>query len=128
MGFCQDKSYMTVWSIEPSATGRTTKVRLSSSKKNRQTGEYEQDFNGFCTFIGDANAKAASLKEKDRIKLKECDVETRYDKESKREYVNYKVFSFEMAGTYPQQGNGTQKATAAADPTPTAVDDDEIPF
>lgn len=124
MGFCQDRSYMTVWSVEPSATGKTTKVRLSSSKKNKQTGEYEQDFSGYCTFIGDANTRAATLREKDRIRLKECDVETRYDKTAKREYVNFKVFSFELAGA-PQK---SPEAQTAAEPAPPAVDDDEIPF
>ena len=37
--------------------------RLSISKKNRATGEYEQDFSGFVMFVGTACAKkAAALK------------------------------------------------------------------
>ena len=103
MGFRQN-GYMTVWSTEPSSTGTTTKVRLSSSRKNKQTDQYEQDFSGFCTFIGQAHQDAAHLKPKDRIKILECDVGTFYDKEKKREYVNYKVFSFTMAdGSQPAQ-------------------------
>jgi len=97
MGFRQG-GYCSVWSVEPGRTGNITKVRLSSSRKNKQTDEYEQDFSGFCTFIGKANEKARGLKEKDRIKILECDVSTNYDKEKKKEYVNYKVFDFEMSG------------------------------
>ena len=57
MGFRQG-GYMTVWSAEPSKSGSTTRVRLSSSRKNKKTDEYEQDFSGFCTFIGQAHEMA----------------------------------------------------------------------
>ena len=71
------------------------------------TGEYEQDFSGFCTFIGNAHSKASQLKPRDRIKLGECDVSTTYHKDTKTEYVNYAVFDFEMAngGGAPQRNN-----------------------
>ena len=62
MGFRQD-GFMTVWSVEPSKSGNTTRVRLSSSRKNKNTDEWEQDFSGFCTFIGEAHKAAARLKE-----------------------------------------------------------------
>lgn len=106
MGFRQG-GFMTVWSTELSPKGNTTKVRLSSSRKNRMTGEYEQDFSGFCTFIGNAHSKASQLKPRDRIKLGECDVSTTYHKDTKTEYVNYAVFDFEMAngGSAPQRNN-----------------------
>ena len=97
---------MTVWSTELSPKGNTTKVRLSSSRKNKITGEYEQDFSGFCTFIGNAHTKASQLKPKDRIRIGECDVSTSYNKETKKEYVNYAVFDFEMANN---GGSGTQQ-------------------
>lgn len=129
MGFRQG-GYMTVWSAEPSKTGNTTRVRLSSSRKNKKTDEYEQDFSGFCTFIGDAHEAAKYLKEKDRIKILECDVGTTYDKEKKTEYVNYKVFGFEMAdGSSPVAGKAatkTAKKTAFADEGEVAEDD--LPF
>ena len=63
MGFRQN-AWATVWSVEPSAKGSSTKVRLSTSKKNKN-GVYEQDFSGFCLFIGDAHNGAAKLAEKE---------------------------------------------------------------
>lgn len=115
MGF-GNNHYASVWSVEPGHTGNITRVRLSTSRKNKQTGEYEQDFSGYCTFIGEANKLAAGLKPKDRIRLLECDVSTKYDKVKKAEYVDYKVFGFEMAG-------GGKSATSAPMPN---VDSGEI--
>lgn len=129
MGFRQG-GYCSVWSSEPSKSGNTTRVRLSSSKKNKQTGEYEQDFSGFCTFIGPAHNMAANLKEKDRIKILECDVSTTYDKEKKVEYINYKVFKFEMAdGSTPAAGttaHTSKKKAALAEEG--EIDEDNLPF
>jgi len=132
MGFRQG-GYMTVWSTETSKSGNTTRVRLSSSRKNKKTDEYEQDFSGFCTFIGPAHEAAQHLKEKDRIKILECDVGTTFDKEKRTEYVNYKVFSFEMAdGSTPAGGkttaNTTKKKAALVDDGEVEVDEDGLPF
>lgn len=132
MGFRQD-GFMTVWSVEPSKSGNTTRVRLSSSRKNKNTDEWEQDFSGFCTFIGDAHKAAARLKERDRIKILECDVGTTYNKEKKTEYVNYKVFDFEMADG-GKSTNTKQDKTGKAPDKRTAFDeegdvgDDRLPF
>lgn len=132
MGFRQD-GFMTVWSVEPSKSGNTTKVRLSSSRRNKNTDEWEQDFSGFCTFIGNAHKAAARLKERDRIKILECDVGTTYDKAKKIEYVNYKVFDFEMADGGKPANTKQGKAGGASDKH-TAFDeegdvsDDRLPF
>lgn len=110
---------MSVWSTELSKSGNTTRVRLSSSRKNKMSGEYEQDFSGFCTFIGKAHDMAKILKAKDRIKILECDVSTTYNKEQQKEYVNYKVFDFEMAdGSTPggaAKSGGNKKTAFSAD-------------
>ena len=51
------------------------------SRKNKNTGEYETDFSGYVGFVGTVAAKkAAQLKEKDRIRLGDVDVTTKYDK------------------------------------------------
>lgn len=123
MGFRQN-GFMTVWSVEPSRSGNTTRVRLSSSRKNKSTDEYEQDFSGFCTFIGKAHEAAARLKERDRIKVLECDVGTTYNKEKKIEYVNYKVFDFEMANG----GKSTDSGKRTAFDEEGEVIDKRLPF
>jgi len=102
MGF-RPNTYCTVWSVE-TVSDTQTRARISISRKNKNTGEYEQDFSGFVSFFGTANAaKAAKLKEKDRIKLGDVDVSNRYDKEKGREYTTYKVFSFELEDAAPSE-------------------------
>ena len=123
MGF-RNNAFATVWSVEP-GKGNFTKVRLSVRRKNKD-GQYEQDFAGFCTFIGQAHAKAARLKEKDRIKLGDVDVSNSYDKEKQKEYINFKVFDFEMADTAD-----TPKPTGgqvADNPVEGENDESESPF
>lgn len=117
MGF-RDGAYATVWEINPTSQG-CTKVKLSISKKNRETGEYETEFSNWCLFLQTGTAaKAARLKERDRIKLNSVDVSNSYDKEKNRTYYNFKVWNFEMAEE--QQTNNAD----TADPQPT-VDEGE---
>lgn len=99
MGF-RNGAYATVWEVKP-GNGNYSDVRISISKKSRQTGEYETDFSGFVRFIGSAHENAAVLDERARIKIGECDVTNRYDKEKRQTYTNYAVFSFESV-----DGNG----------------------
>lgn len=130
MGFRQG-SYMSCWSVEPNDAGTTTRVRLSSSRKNKVSGEYEQDFSGFCTFIGKANEMAAGLQERDRIKILECDVTTNYNKEKGREYVNYKVFDFVMAdGSTPTTDKPAKVSPKKQAPLAEEgeVEEDDLPF
>ena len=95
MGF-RTGTYAKVWSVEQ-VSPTMTKGRISISRKNRNTGEYETDFSGFVTFVGQSAAqKALSLKEGDRIKLGDIDLSNTYDKERKVTYWNPKVFSFEF--------------------------------
>lgn len=44
MGF-RTGAYAKVWEVTP-MSDTSTKVRLSVSRKNKQTNEYEQDFSG----------------------------------------------------------------------------------
>jgi len=48
MGFRQG-AYATVWEVE-SITDTMTKARISVSRKNKDTDQYEQDFGGFVIF------------------------------------------------------------------------------
>ncbi len=124
MGF-RTGAFAKVWEVSP-MSDTSTKVRMTISRRNRKTGEYEQDFSGFVLAIGTAAArKAAALKEGDRIKLGDVDVSTKYDKEKKVTYTNFKMFSFEK--------DGESKASApGGDPQPAVdegeLDDSRLPF
>lgn len=123
MGF-RAGSYAKVWAVEPKSDTNTT-VRLSISHKNKNTGEYEQDFSGFVGFVGTVAAKkAACLKEGDRIKLGDVDVTTSYNSEKKVTYTNFKCFSFDV--------DGDSQAAVTNEPQPEVdsgeTDDDRLPF
>lgn len=94
MGF-RSGAYAKVWEVNP-VSDTSTKLRISVSRKNKQSGEYEQDFSGYVMCIGTATAKKASLLSVGtRIKLGDTDVSTRYDAEKKMTYTNFKLFSFD---------------------------------
>lgn len=128
MGFRKD-AFCTVWSVEP-VSDVQTKARISISRKDKQTGEYTEDFGGFISFFGTAAAKkAATLKERDRIKLGDVDVRSKYDKAKNITYYNFNVYSFEV-----QNGAGGNRSGGAqpSSPQPTVdegnVDDSRLPF
>lgn len=126
MGF-RTGAYAKVWKVEP-YSDTSVKLRISISRKNKQSGEYEQDFSGFVNAIGTAAAKkAACLKEGDTIKLGDVDVTTKYDKQKEVTYTNYKIFSFEVDG-----GNAPASKPTTTEPQPAVdsgeVDDSRLPF
>lgn len=127
MGFRKD-AYCTVWSVDP-VSDVQTKARISISRKDKQTGEYIEDFSGFVSFFGTAAAKkAASLKERDRIKLGDVDVRSKYDREKKVTYYNFNVYSFDI-----QSGSGSNNSnTQTTSPQPSVdngeIDDSRLPF
>jgi len=125
MGF-RTGAYAKVWEIEP-VRETATKIRISTSRKDRQTGEYEQDFSGYVLCIGTATAaNAAKLRKGDGIRIGDCEVTTRYDKDRKVTYTNYRIYSFEGAGVGKRQSD-------PADPQPkedfAEIDDSQpLPF
>lgn len=127
MGF-RTGAYAKVWEVTP-MSDTSTKVRMSVSRKNKQSGEYEQDFSGFVLAIGTAAAhKAAGLKEGDRIKLGDVDVSTKYDREKEVTYTNFKMFSFDI-----ENGSNTSGGFSGdTEPQPTVddgeLDDNRLPF
>ena len=126
MGF-RAGAFATCWAVEP-GKGNYTNVRLSISRKNKETDQYEDEFSGFCMFIGEARAKAEHLRERDRIKLGDVDVTRRYDKEKQREYYTFKVFSFEMADQ-AVRGGGQQFQPVSTNPVDSnPVGSDGLPF
>lgn len=122
MGF-RKGAYCTVWSVDEAAN--SMKVRVSVSRKRKDTGEFEQDFSGFCSFIGTAKDKAKTLKVKDRIKLGDVDVTTFYNKDKGVEYVTYKVFDFDFV----ESGVGSSVSSKTEEnPEEGEVDEDKLPF
>lgn len=124
MGF-KNGAFATVWRTE-SISDTNTKVQISVSRKNKDTGEYETEFSGFVNFYGTAVAsRAARLNEKDRIKLGEVDVTTRYSKEKNTTYTNYKVFSFEDADSKP---SGSVEDDFGGDVDSGEISENNLPF
>lgn len=126
MGF-RTGSFAKIWEVTP-VSDTMTKLRLSVSKKNQKTNEYEQDFSGFVLAVGTAAAKkAAGLKAGDRIKLGDVDVSTKFDKDKKITYTNFKLFNFDDANS-----DGEVKQVHNTEPQPTVdegvVDDSRLPF
>lgn len=125
MGF-RTGAYAKVWEVKP-FSDTSVKLRLSVSRKNKQTGEYEQDFSGYVNAVGTAAAKkAACLKEGDRIKLGDVDVTTKYDGEKKVTYTNFKLFSFELDGDSPAIKSNNTEPQPSVDSG--EVDDARLPF
>lgn len=128
MGF-RTGAYAKVWEVEPKSD-TMTKARISISRKDKQTGEYTQEFGNYVVFIGSAVAKrAACLKKGDRIKLGDVDVIDKYNKETKKEYINFKCFSFEMAdGEQPADSSGAGSGSGYTGDVEPVEDDSHLPF
>lgn len=117
-----------MWSVEPKSN-TMTKVKLSISRKDKNTGEYVTDFSGFTIFSGTVAAgKAATLKEKDRIKLDDVDVSSKWDDEKKVMYYNFKVFSFDMADGSGGRENSAQPNSPQSQVDSGVLDDSRLPF
>lgn len=127
MGF-RKGAYCTVWSVEQ-ISNTMTKVKLSISRKDKNTDQYVTDFSGFATFTGTAAAtKALALKEKDRIKLDDVDVSSKWDEEKKVMYYNFKVFSFDMADGSGSRGGSPQPSSPQPQVDSGVLDDSRLPF
>lgn len=122
MGF-RTGAYAKIWEVVP-MSDTSTKVRMSISRKNKQTGEYEQEFSGFVICIGTAAArKAMQLHEGSRIKIGDCDVTTKYDSQKKITYTNFKLFSFSTEDDDVQTPDAPQPSVDDGE-----IDDNRLPF
>lgn len=127
MGFHKG-AYATVWEVKP-VSDRMAKARISITRKNKETGKYESEFEDFVTFSGSVVSKnAMSLHEKDRIQIGDCDVRSKYDHEKKVKYYNFLVYSFDNVGGY----NSSAPAVDTTSPQPEVdsgeIDDARLPF
>lgn len=90
-----NNSYAKLWEIKE-IKDKYSNVRISTSTKNKETGEYEDDFNGFARMVGQAHQQLQYMSERDRFKIIRCGVSNKYDKEKKTTYWNCVVFEIEV--------------------------------
>lgn len=122
MGFFTG-AYATVWRVEDKE--KYTKVILSTSRKNKETGEYETDFNDYVNFVGEAHQMARSLKPRDRIRLGNVSCTNWYNKEKDKKYYTFTVFSYEFISSYnPGSGAAQQPAATSQSAAQSVADDD----
>jgi len=124
----------TLWVVNNK--GKYSDVQLSIDVKNKQTGGYDKDFNGYVRFIGDAHRDVQGLVKGAKIKIGDCDVSQVYDKEKDRTYTNFKIFSF--TGYEPGKNTGSTPEAAPSQPasagtqgtpdSPAYNEDDDLPF
>lgn len=130
--------YATAWYVVQSSD-KFTRVNISISKKG-QDGNYKTDWSGIMTFIGKAKSKIDSMnlptdkehKSATRIRIRNGEVTTTYDKAKNANYTNYAVFDFEEMG----ESNSRHVANAPVSAyvpdevmsIPDGADDEGLPF
>lgn len=75
-------------------------------------------------FFGDAAKGFDNLKRGDRIKIGDCEVTTRYNKDTKQNYTNYAIYSFESVG----RDNGDRQTTSGGHSRSYADSNNDDPF
>ena len=95
MGF-REGAFAKVWKVENK--GNYAVAQMSTSKKSKQSGEYETDWSdSFVRLIGTASKQVVG-KEIPKgglsVKIGQCEVTSKYDKEKKITYTNYAIFNF----------------------------------
>lgn len=107
MGF-KTGAFVKIWNVEDK--GKYSIVELSSSKKNKQTNEYETDFSSkFVRFIGKAHTDIKNIGEVSKIKLGDVEVTNSYNKETKQSFTNFLVFSFESENNETKTATGSEE-------------------
>ena len=123
--------YARVWSVEDK--GKYASAQISTSKKNKDTGTYETDFQkNFVSFVGHAYNKIKGVQIPERkgvpIQIHSCDVTNRWDANKKVEYINFVVFDFDFTDTVTTSNttNNTKVSDGFMD-IPDGIDE-ELPF
>lgn len=134
MGF-KNSAIATIWKIKDTDGENIFRdVQISTSRKNKKTGEYESDFSGYVRFVANAVTGVEGLKEKDRIVLKNVDVSRRYDKKKGREFVNFTVYEWERMENRSNNQDDQNKVNPSTnekqggDVFQVAADAEEAPF
>lgn len=136
MGF-RNNCYATVWEVSKANPEKKqpNKIRISISRKEKDTNNYVQDFSGYVACYGDSVKLLDSLQPKDRVRLINTDVSSSYNKETKTTYYNFKVYDMEKASssynaTVGDDAPQAQPQAPAQSNTSTGEEasDDELPF
>ena len=117
------KSNATVWKVENK--GKYCSGRVSSSKKDRRTGNYVNS-NWNVRFIGHSFEPAKALKEKDKITITNGFIENIWDKENNRNWLTLVVFDFEYS-EQAKQANASNSASSSGDYVEVETEP-ELPF
>ena len=113
-----------VWKIEDK--GSYASCRCSTSSKPKDSDKYETDWSGFINFCGEAYKKVKAAGEEATLVIGEFEVRTRYDREKKKEYVNYSMFT---VGSDDSEKKEAASKPKKDDPAPAAEPDpDDDPF
>lgn len=88
-------SYAKIWEIKE-IKDKYSEIRISTSKKDKDSGEYSQDFGGKVRLVGQAHEQMKYMSEGDKFKILRCGVTNKWDEEKKRMYVNYVIFEVEF--------------------------------
>lgn len=115
-----------VWEVKPG--DKNTILRVSISRKDKNTGNYVDDFTGYLKLVGDAQRMSGDILVEDRIKIGSCDVSTRYEKDTKRTYVNYTIFSIDEIHHKKDKDSGQTSDAPGSDIAPNPDDEGELPF
>lgn len=135
MGF-RSGAFAKIWSIEK-GNGNYYVADMSTSKKAKDRDgkeiqengktKYETDWsNKFVRLVGTAAKQAESLKNGDSVKIKSCDVTSKWSKEQNKEFVNYVIFAFD-----DDQSDSSKPVASSGDGfmnIPDGVEDEGLPF
>ena len=115
-------NYAKIWNHEDK--GRSSIVNMSTSRKDRETGEYKNDFSSkYVRFVGKAHDKLADLQDNGRILITECGVTVEPGNDGKY-YTTFKVFDFENANS----ATASASKTASETDQWVAEEDDDLPY
>ena len=119
MGF-RTGAYASVFSVEK-GRGNYYDVNIATSRKDKNTGNYNTDFRGFVRFAGDAakgierlngmTSKNNGNRPIARVRLGDVDTTNSYSPENGKTYTHYAVFTFEYADDSNLQNNSNANST-----------------
>jgi hypothetical protein len=126
MGFGTGK-FGRVWKIENK--GNYHVAEMSTSKKNKQTDQYETDWaNKFVRLVGTAHNQIESMDISKSVKIGACEVTNKYDKEKNTTYTNYVIFGFEDVDGGNQATKPNTKPADTSFMDIPAGSDESLPF